>query len=176
VGLSRIGNHWRLAILYSNLGYNAVIEARYEEAETRSAQARALIPTEHPQVAATVYGNLGLSGLFLGKLDAAAAAFRHQLEICGELALTDLAVEGLARLAAIAAPDDPQRCATLLEAAQALAAISDEPYWGALDRRFYAPAREAAIASAWEDWTRAGAHLTLADAIQSGLTASPGTP
>jgi tetratricopeptide (TPR) repeat protein len=167
--LRKLGSTRILAALYNNTAYNAIKVGRPETAGPFLLQA---VPfareLDDPHWFALIYGNVGLAALFTDDLRRAQDAFEQQLRLCREHVLTDIAVEGLGGLAAIAARrGDTERAARLLGAATAIGPVGDADVNAQLDEQFFAPARRAPN---WNDGYTAGAQMGFEEAIAFALT------
>ena len=165
-GLRDHGSHYFLANIYSNLAYEAISERRYNDAERTLAKALGLLDPRYGHLTAIVHGNLGLARLLVGRTDEAIPAFLVQLRFAGEQMDAICAAEGLAGLAAVAAAaGDHRRCACLLGSARDVGPYADASIAAELQRRFYGPSQLALGEQDWEDTARAGADLSLVEAI-----------
>lgn len=120
-----------------------------------------------------ILSNIGLARLFSGDLDHARDAFERALHLCAQHDFRELAGEGLAGLAAVAAAQGRDETAARLRgAARALGyppATLDTQIDNRLERDYLAAARTRYGYVAWAADERAGARLSREEAIAYAL-------
>jgi hypothetical protein len=179
--LAEGGDYRSLALLYSNAAYAALLEDEPSRAmHLLDLARRAASRIDSPVTSMLILGNLGLAELFTGNLSRAPQAFQDQLQLCQGHAFHLGADEGLTGLAAITAREgDPERAASLFGAARAIGspAIAHQSIADRLERDYFAPARAAFGAGAWDQAQEGGAILSYDRAIAYALenTAEPAT-
>ena len=173
--LRAAGNHRELVVLYSNSIYSALLEDRPEEAIRLHDEVASVAATVgDPLISANLLGHLGLSALFSGDRERAREAFTRHLWVCRAYGFGWPASESLAGLAALAAQDDDwERAARLIGAGGALGVRTELGIEGRVEREFIAPARERCERLSWVRAERAGAAMTLDDAVRFALAERP---
>jgi hypothetical protein len=169
---SAIGSSRLLINLYSSAAYNAIKAGTPTRAQQMVERAVPLArELGDPVMLVNVCGNAGLAALFVGQLDRAQTEFVEQVRLCWEHVWPQLAGEGLAGLAAIAAArDDPERAALLLAAARAAGPIADDDVEAHLNEHFFEPARADYGERRWNDAHATGAQLSFEDAITLAMS------
>ena len=169
-----LGNYRQVASAYSTAAYVALTEDRITEATSlldTALQAAGRI--EDPWETTIILSNIGLARLFSGDLDHSRDAFECGLRLCAQHALREIADEGLAGLAAVAAAHGRDETAARLRgAARALGyppGTFDRRIDDRLERDYLAPARTRYGDVAWRADERAGARLSREAAIAYAL-------
>ena len=166
------GNRRLECILYADLAHTALLDARYDEAETLAHSAAALVRDRWPRLIAVVFANLGLAKLLREQMSEAQVAFARSLEAAVDRVMPDITATALGGLAAVAARGDEERCATLLGAAVQHGSYAVTPLADELERRFFDPARRVLGDRAWNAARAAGARLAPLELAGLGPTAS----
>jgi predicted ATPase/DNA-binding SARP family transcriptional activator len=177
--LHKAGNIFRLSSLYSSAAYGAICNGSESDAkEFIDAALRIARDDDHPFTWMGIQGNLGLSALLTGDVEAAHHAFHTELALCRELAARPYDIEGLRGLAAVAAHrGEADRAARLLGAATAhRRGQPEDPVDAKLDATFYEAARTLHGAAAWTAASREGRALSFEDAIAYALDDPRGDP
>ena len=157
-----LGDYREVAIGYSNAAYMSLIEDSFEEATSFLETAlHAVGSIDDPFQTEIILSNIGLVRLFSGDLDHARDAFERALRLCAQHDFRELAGEGLAGLAAVAAAQGREETAARLRgAARALEyppATLDTRIDDRLERDYLAAARTRYGVVAWDADERAGA-------------------
>jgi predicted ATPase/DNA-binding SARP family transcriptional activator len=169
-----LGDYRETAIAYSNAAYGSLIEDSIAEATSFLESAlRAVGRIEDPLETEIILSNIGLARLFAGDLDHARDAFERALRLCAQHNLRELAGEGLAGLAAVAAAQGRDETAARLRgAARTLGyppAALDRRIDNRLERDYLAAARTRYGDAAWDADEQAGARLSREAAIAYAL-------
>jgi hypothetical protein len=171
--LERVGNVFYVADLLASAAYAALcLRSDIDAAELVARAMPVTRDLESPYVWMLLRGNAGLAALFTGDTDAARDAFREELEVCRELAVLPVALEGLGGMAAVATVrGELERAAWLYGAAEA---HRYGQAWVPVDERlrtaFFDPARARLGREAWDAAVRRGAALSFEAAIAAALT------
>jgi predicted ATPase len=172
--LHRVGNLDELAHVCVTAGYVAIVERRYQDALAWLDEALgAARPLEDPSWLFVIQGNQGLASLFLHDLEDACQQFCAALAVClnaGRDNVVDEALLGLA--AAEASRVQLARAARLTGAAKAHQTrhqFDEHTVWSRLVDDFLMPARDRYRPERWDLAERAGAELTVPDAIDLAL-------
>ena len=169
-----LGDYREVASAYSDAAYMSLIEDSLAEATSFLETAlHAVSSIEDPRQTEIILSNIGLARLFSGDLDQARDAFERALQLCAQHNFRELAGEGLAGLAAVAAAQGHDETAARLRGAAS--ALGYPP--ATLDRRiddrlecdYLAAARTRYGDPAWRTDERAGARLSREAAIASAL-------
>jgi tetratricopeptide (TPR) repeat protein len=169
-----LGDYREVAIAYIGAAYMSLIEDSVEEATSFLETAlHAAGSIEDPLETEIILSNIGLARLFSGDLDHARDAFERALRLCAQHDFRELAGEGLAGLAAVAAAQGRDETAARLRgAARAMGyppATLDARIDDRLERDYLAAARTRYGDVAWGADERAGARLTHQAAIAYAL-------
>jgi predicted ATPase/class 3 adenylate cyclase len=173
--LRRVGNLNQLARVCGVAGYVAIAECRYREAlvwfdEALDAARR----RDDVSELFAVQSNRGLASLFLHELEDAGQRFRDALSLCVEAGEERHVDETLLGLAAVEASHRHDvRAARLAGAAKAHPSrhgfVDEETIWSRVIDDILAPARDRCGPERWDLDERAGAALTVHDAIDMAL-------
>ena len=113
-----LGDYREVAIAYSNAAYMSLIEDSVAEATSFLETAlHAVGSIEDPLETEIILSNIGLARLLSGDLDHARDAFERALRLCAQHNFRELAGEGLAGLAAVAAAQARDETAARLRGA-----------------------------------------------------------
>jgi hypothetical protein len=170
--LEDVGNVVRLGQLFCDAAYGALTMGGDRDAREFADRAAPIVrELDNPGTWMILRGNTGLAALLTGDTDAAADAFREELEICRELVALPIASEGLLGLAAVAVVHrDLGRAARLRGAAAAHGYGQQQNAVEArLEAAFFATARNRHGADAWDAAVRDGAQLSFENAIAYAL-------
>jgi non-specific serine/threonine protein kinase len=164
-------DHRALARVYVSAAHGALVHGDAAEAqrllETAAPYADA---ADQPFLAMNLAGNLGAAALMHGDFARARKAFAQHLRLCLEHEWPLWGAHGLEWLAAIAAHEGrPERAATLLGAARALADIGASRAHDALEREFYGPARGRCDPHRWRAAESLGGAMSFHDAVAYAL-------
>jgi predicted ATPase/DNA-binding SARP family transcriptional activator len=178
-----VGDLERIASLCSNVGYEAIVSERYEEAlRWLDEGLNAADEWGSQDIRYIIRGNQGVASLLLGELTAAASELDEALELCHEVAGEEVVDEVLLATAALAADaSDLPRVARLAAAAERHQPLRSR-HEQQVSARLYARverARSRADSHEWESAEREGAQLNVSDAIaaaRSALTAARQVP
>lgn len=167
----KVGDVHGIAGLYNNAGYAAITRGDAERAAAYLDKTLVLArESGEPLRVMLALGNLGLASLFRADFDRAEANFSEQLRLCREHAVSWVAAEGAAGLAAIAAwRGEPERAARLLGAAESLAHVLRDPVGVRMEREFFSPARERLGEARWDAAHSDGARLGLDEIVSVAL-------
>ena len=186
--LRAAGASERVATLLSTVGFSALTEDAFEQADELLAEALAVgLGLRNPFLVALVHGNRALAALLKGRLTAAAAAFGEQVAVAHAHAFSTFYFEAFLGFAALAAAQGDDRRAAALAAAAPRhddrgVWASEKPVYDHVDERFLEPARQRL---GHATWTRYGADaltmttddvLALADDVRSGYVARAAIP
>jgi predicted ATPase/class 3 adenylate cyclase len=173
--LHRVGNIAELARVCGTTGYVAIAERRHHDAlawldEALDAARR----LDDPSSLFIIQGNQGLARLFLHEHKDAGQQFCNALAVCREGGREDVVDEALLGLAAVeASRGHLARAALLTGAAKAHQArhgfVDEKIIWSRLIDDILAPARDRYGPERWDVAERAGAALTVDDAIDVAL-------
>jgi predicted ATPase/DNA-binding SARP family transcriptional activator len=169
-----LGDYREVATAYSNAAYACLIEDSIAEATSFLESALHLVGRiEDPLETEIILSNIGLARLFSGELDHARDAFERALRLCAQHNLRELAGEGLAGLAAVAAAQSRDETAAWLRgAARTLGyppAALDRRIDDRLERDYLAAARTRYGDAAWDADEHAGARSSREAAIAYAL-------
>jgi len=154
--LRAAGANERAALLLSTMGFEALAEDAFEQADELLAEALEIVHgLRGPFVVALVQGNRALAALLKGRLAEAAATFGEQAAVARAHELPTFYFEALLGFAALAAARSDDACAATLEAAALRyddrgVWASEKPVYDRVDARFLGPARERLGHAAWE--------------------------
>jgi predicted ATPase/DNA-binding SARP family transcriptional activator len=167
----KVGDVHGLAGLYNDAGYLAVTQGSYELAATYLDEAMACAERSgEPVRVALAFGNLGLASLFTADLENAVVRFGEELQLCREHALSWLASEGIAGVAAVAASrGDLERAARLLGAAESMAKVLTDAAGIRLAEEFFSPARRQMGETRWRAAYADGVGLDFDEAVSLAL-------
>jgi hypothetical protein len=161
-----------LANLFASASYAALCDGSDDDAVTFLGRAIPLArELDDANTWMLLQGNIALTKLVTGDIDAAREAFAEELRLCRRSNARPVASEGLLGLAAVAAlRNDRDRAARLLGAAHEHAYGSDQHKIEArLNAAFLEPARRRHGAAAWDAAARDGAALSIENAIAYAL-------
>jgi predicted ATPase/DNA-binding SARP family transcriptional activator len=169
-----LGDYREVAIAYSNAAYGSLIEDSIAEATSFLESAlHAVGRIEDPLETEIILSNIGLARLFSGDLDFARDAFEQALRLCAQHNLRELAGEGIAGLAAVAAAQGRDETAARLRGAARTVgyppAALDRGIDSRLERDYLAAARTRYGDAAWDADERAGARMSCEAAIAYAL-------
>jgi predicted ATPase/DNA-binding SARP family transcriptional activator len=170
--LKEAENVHHLAILYQVAAYRALGNGCDREASEFLDRA---IPLARelgtPYEWLFLQGKVGMAALLRGDSEAARQAFREHLQLCRELVILPIGLEGLVGLAAVAAfRNDLDRAARLAGAAAAHRyGAPHDPVDARLDATLLQPARTRHGTFAWDAAALEGAELNFNDAIAYAL-------
>jgi predicted ATPase/DNA-binding SARP family transcriptional activator len=168
--LRSVGDLGQTAVLCNEVGYRAIVGARYEASlDWLDQGVSAAEGTGDSSMRYVLRGNQGVASLLLGELTDAARALHGALELCHEAGAEKIVDETLLAVAALAAEDaDPLRAARLAGAATrhtaGLRAPGEEKVWIRLDAKLD-EARSRANRVEWGRAEREGAELDVSAAI-----------
>ena len=171
--LEQVGNVYLGADMLASVAYTALTYEGYDDA--RDFIGRAIVAAkdlDYPHLQMLLCGNLAVTLLLTGEIDAARRAFRDELQRCRELVILPWAFDGFQGLAAIAAAheNDPERAARLAGAATAHSYGSPMDAVDAkVEAVFIEPARSRSDADAWSVAFQQGAALSFEKAIAYAL-------
>jgi predicted ATPase/DNA-binding SARP family transcriptional activator len=177
--LERAGDLRQLGMVCNLAGYAAIVNGRYRDAldwlDRGVDAARALGDLNLTYL---LRGNQGVANLFLDRSADAGEGFREALAVCRASGSEDIVEEALFGLgAATAVEGDLELAGQLVGAARAHPAPGMTPgeaaVWSRLEDAFVAPARERFGPRDWDRAERAGAMLTVAQAIDLALSREP---
>ena len=169
----------RLALLQTDLTYNALVNGNHAAAQRLTPEALQSAETlGDPFVLSFAHGNAGLVMLLTGDAARAAEAFARELELARrhghERNLTE-AINGLAAVAA--AQGDDELAARLSGAAASTGPGEHHPAIARqLEDRCFAPARARIGEPSWQAARAAGAALTPRQAVDAALRAHQVAP
>jgi predicted ATPase/DNA-binding SARP family transcriptional activator len=169
----KVGDVHGLASLYNDAGYLAVAQGSYERAAAYLDEALVFAERSgEPLMVILAFGNLGLASLFTADLESAVVRFEEELRLCREHALSWLAAEGIAGLAAVAAcRGELERAARLLGAAESLANVLNDAAGVRLEEEFFSPARQQMGETRWRAAYADGVGLGFDEAVSLALAA-----
>jgi predicted ATPase/DNA-binding SARP family transcriptional activator len=181
--LQAVGDLERIAALCSNVGFEAIVDERYDEAlQWLDEGLNAADEWGGQDIRYIIRGNQALALLLLGERADAARALDDALELCHEVAGEEVVDEVLLATAALGADaSDLPRVARLAAAAErhkALRSRREQDLWD----RLYASVERARLRADPDEWERAereGAQLDVSEAIaaaRSALTAARQVP
>jgi hypothetical protein len=170
--LEALGDLYHLANLFASASYAALGAGSDHDAEEfidRAIPIAQELDDVHTWM--LLQGNIALTRLLTGDIDAAREAFAQELRLCRELGARPGASEGLLGLAAVAAiGDDRERAARLVGAAREHAYGSDQSKIQArLNAAFLDPARRRHATDLWDAAMCDGAALSIENAITYAL-------
>jgi predicted ATPase/class 3 adenylate cyclase len=173
--LQAVGDLIGLVRVCGNVGYQATVERRYDDALSWLEKALEFArPLEDPAAIFFIRTNHALASLFLDDLDGARRAFCEALIACRDGGTEDVVDETLLGLAAVeASRGDLARAARLAGAAQgretAERSVDEDTIWSRLHDEILTPARNRYGPHNWDRAASETAPLSAHDAIDLAL-------